>query len=133
MKVEPMITVRDVPASSRFYQQVLDAKSGHGGDEYEQIVRDGVLLLQLHHRDAHEHPHLIDEAMAVGNGVLLWFRTDQFDAAVARAREAGAEILEEPHVNPLAGHRECLFLDPDGYKVCFASPYGDLGDRGEAS
>ena len=45
MKVEPMITVRDVPASSRFYQQVLDAKSGHGGDEYEQIVRDGVLLL----------------------------------------------------------------------------------------
>ena len=127
MQVEPMITVRDVEASSRFYQRVLDATSGHGGDEYEQIVRDGTLLLQLHHRDAHEHPHLLDEKVAVGNGVLLWFRTDRFDAAVERAREAEAQILEEPHVNPKAGHRECLFLDPDGYKVVFASPFGDLG------
>ncbi len=125
-----MITVHDVEASSRFYQQVLGAESGHGGKEYEQIVRDGALLLQLHHRDAHEHPHLIDEKMGVGNGVVLWFRTDGFDAAVERVREAGAQILEEPHVNPLAGHRECLFLDPDGYKVAFASAYGDLGEAG---
>jgi catechol 2,3-dioxygenase-like lactoylglutathione lyase family enzyme len=128
MKVEPMITVRDDEASSRFYQQVLDAQSGHGGKEYEQIVRDGALLLQLHHRDAHEHPHLIDENVAVGNGVLLWFRTDTFDTAIERVRDAGAQILEEPHANRLAGHRECLFLDPDGYKVVFASRFGDLGE-----
>ena len=127
VKIQPMITVRDVAASSRFYQKVLGAKSGHGGDEYEQIVRDDVLLLQLHHRDAHEHPYLIDENVAVGNGVVLWFYTDRFDEDVARVRDAGAEILEEPHVNPLAGHRECLFVDPDGYKVAFASPYGDVG------
>ena len=130
MKVQPMITVRDVEASSRFYQRVLDAKSGHGGKEYEQIVRQGTLLLQLHHRDAHEHPNLVDEAQPVGNGVLLWFQTGRFDAAVARVREAGARILEEPHVNPRAGHRECLFLDPDGYKVVLSSPYGDLGESG---
>jgi catechol 2,3-dioxygenase-like lactoylglutathione lyase family enzyme len=127
MKSEPMIAVRDVEASSRFYQHVLDARSGHGGKEYEQIVRDGVLLLQLHHRDAHEHPHLADEGVPVGNGVLLWFRTDRFDDVVERARGAGVRILEEPHVNPLAGHHECLLLDPDGYKVAIASHYGDLG------
>jgi catechol 2,3-dioxygenase-like lactoylglutathione lyase family enzyme len=127
VKIRPMLAVRDVEASSRFYRQVLDARSGHGGREYEQIVRDGALLLQLHHRDAHEHPHLIEESSPVGNGVLLYFETDRFDAAVARAREAGAQILEEPHVNPLARHRECLFLDPDGYKVVLSSPYGDLG------
>ena len=127
MKAQPLITVRDVEASSRFYRLVLGAQSGHGGREYEQIVYDGALVLQLHHRDAHEHPHLFDDRVAVGNGVLLWFLTDQFDAAVERLRQAGAKILEEPHVNPLAGHRECLFLDPDGYKVVFASPYGDLG------
>jgi catechol 2,3-dioxygenase-like lactoylglutathione lyase family enzyme len=128
MKSEPMITVRDVEASSRFYCRVLDAKSGHGGKEYEQIVRDGMLLLQLHHRDAHEHPNLLDENVPVGNGVLLWFRTSGFDAAVERAREAGAEILEGPQVNRLAGHRECLFRDPDGYKVVLASPFGDIGE-----
>jgi hypothetical protein len=44
MKPETLITVRDVEASSRFYQQALDAKSGHGGKEYEQITRDGALL-----------------------------------------------------------------------------------------
>jgi catechol 2,3-dioxygenase-like lactoylglutathione lyase family enzyme len=127
MTTEPMITVRDVEESSRFYQQVLDAQSGHGGDEYEQIVRDGVQLLQLHHRDTHEHPFLIDEQVSVGNGVVLWFRTDSFDAAVERVRGAGIAFLEEPHVNEQAGHRECLFLDPDGYKVAIASPYGDTG------
>ena len=127
MKVEPMITVKDVAASSRFYQGVLGAKSGHGGDEYEQILRDDVLLLQLHHRDADEHPHLLDASTPVGNGVLLWFVTEEFDAAIGRVRESGATILEEPHVNPQAEHRECWFLDPDGYKVVLASPYGDVG------
>jgi len=129
MTHEPMITVHDVEASSRFYQQVLDAQSGHGGAEYEQIVRGGETLLQLHHRDAHEHPHLIDEKVDVGNGVVLCFRTEAFDAAVERVRASGARVLEEPHVNELAGHRECLFLDPDGYKVSFSSVYGDLGEN----
>lgn len=128
MKTQPMITVRDVEASSRFYQRVLDAKSGHGGNEYEMIVRDDTLLLQLHHRDAHEHPHLIDDDVPVGNGIWLYFLTDRFDDAIERLRASGAEIIEEPHVNSLAGHRECLFLDPDGYKIVFASPYGDLGE-----
>ena len=127
MKSQPMIAVRDVEASSRFYQQVLDAKSGHGGSEYEQIVREGVMLLQLHHQNADEHPHLIDTDTRVGNGVVLWFQTEHFDPAVERVRASGARILEEPHVNPLAHHRECWFRDPDGYTVGLASPYGDVG------
>ena len=126
-----MIAVRDVEASSRWYQELLGCQSGHGGKEYEQIVRDGSMLLQLHHRDAHEHPHLLDEAVPLGNGVLIWFQTDRFDDAIVRLRSSGATILEEPHVNPLAGHRECLFLDPDGYKVVFASPRGDTGETGD--
>jgi catechol 2,3-dioxygenase-like lactoylglutathione lyase family enzyme len=31
-----MIAVADVPAASRFYQAVLGATSGHGGDAYER-------------------------------------------------------------------------------------------------
>jgi hypothetical protein len=31
---------------------------------------------------------------------VLWFQVDDFDAAVARARGLGAEIVLEPHVNP---------------------------------
>jgi hypothetical protein len=42
--------------------------------------------------------------------------------AVARARELRADILEEPHVNPNANHRECWLRDPDGYVVVLAGP-----------
>jgi catechol 2,3-dioxygenase-like lactoylglutathione lyase family enzyme len=122
-----MIAVTDVEASSRFYCEVLGAQSGHGGKEYEQIARDGALLLQLHHRDAHEHPHLFDPSLATGNGVLLWFQTGEFDATLERVRASGATILEGPAVNENANHRECMFVDPDGYKVVIASPFGDLG------
>lgn len=62
-----------------------------------------------------------------GNGVLLWFEIDDFDAAIERARTLQAEILEEPHVNPNAQHRECWIRDPDGYVVVLASSHGDLG------
>ena len=44
----PLIAVADVPASSRFYEQILGASSGHGGDEYEQVIVEGELVLQLH-------------------------------------------------------------------------------------
>lgn len=120
MRVHPMIAVRDVEASSRWYQELLGAKSGHGGAEYEQLLVGDRLVLQLHHWDAHEHPHLGDPSAPRGNGALLWFQTDEFDAAVDRARRLGAEILEEPHRNPKAGHRECWLRDRDGYTVVLA-------------
>jgi predicted enzyme related to lactoylglutathione lyase len=56
--------------------------------------------------------------------VLLWFQIESFDAAVSRARELGAEILEEPHTNPNAGQREIWLRDPDGYVVVLASEPG---------
>lgn len=127
MRPQPLIAVRDVEASSRWYRQLLDCTSGHGGPEYERLMKDGELVLQLHHWDADEHPHLgRPDAGRNGNGVLLWFQIDDFDAAVARARALGAAILEEPHVNPNARHRECWLRDPDGYAVVFASPPGDV-------
>ena len=127
MKVQPMITVRDVEASSRWYQELLGCESGHGGPEYEMLLKDGELLLQLHHWHDHEHPNMGDpDAAPHGYGVLLWFETAAFGAAVARARALGANFLKEPHVNPLAQHLECWMRDPDGYTIVLASPYGDV-------
>jgi hypothetical protein len=31
-----------------------------------------------------------------------------------------AQVVEEPHVNPNAGHREIWLRDPDGYVVVIA-------------
>lgn len=127
MRSQPMIVVNDVPASSRWYQSLLNVKSGHGGDEYEQLVReDGTLILQLHHWDVHEHPFLGDPEALKGNGALLWFEIDDFTEAVARANSMSAEILDGPLVNPNAQHRELWVRDPDGYTVVLATKYGDL-------
>lgn len=129
MQAQPLIAVRDVKASSSWYQAVLGCESGHGGFEYEQILSDGKLILQLHHWDSHEHPHLGRQDKPNGNGVLLWFQTEEFDAALARTKTAHAEILEGPKVNPNANHRE--LRDPDGYVVVIAGAYGDL-DKGRS-
>ena len=128
MQPQPLITVRDVEASSRWYQELLDCQSGHGGPEYEMLLKDGQLVLQLHHWGDHEHPNMGDpDAAPHGYGVLLWFETATFDATVGRARTLGARIVEEPHVNPRARHRECWLMDPDGYIIVLASPFGDVG------
>jgi len=72
MQAQPLIAVRDVEASSRWYQAVLGAESSHGGQEYERIVADGKLIMQIHAWDAHEHPHMGNPASEpYGNGVLL--------------------------------------------------------------
>lgn len=124
MRPQPLIAVGDVEASSRWYQVLLGCESGHGGREYEQILFEGELVLQLHHWDTGEHPHMGNPTQTpYGNGVLLWFQVDDFDAAVERARGLEATVLEEPHVNPNAGHRECWIRDPDGYVVVLASTY----------
>lgn len=118
---QPMISVTDVPAASRWYQHVLAAVGGHGGDEYEQLIVDGVLVLQLHKlEEGHHHGTVGDPELPLGNGVALWFATAEFDAAVDRVRNAEATIVTDVHLNPNAGHREIWLRDPDGYLVVFA-------------
>jgi hypothetical protein len=59
--------------------------------------------------------------------VLLRFQTDAFDAAVARGRALGADIIQEPFVNPNAQHIECWMRDLDDYVVVLASREGEVG------
>lgn len=129
MRSQPLICVRDVAASSRWYCQLLGCTSGHGGDEYEQVMAGSEIALQLHAWEVHHHEHLGDPVALLGNGLALWFQVDDFDAAVERARALKASVLEEPYVNPNANHRECWLRDPDGYAVVLASPAGDLSAR----
>src|SRR5689334_2494444 len=128
MMPQPLIAVRDVEASSHWYQAVFGFQSGHGGPEYERLIYEGKLVMQLHHWDAHDHPYLGDaDEPSHGNGVVLWFQTDNIDEAYQRARKQGAEILEELKVNLSANHREFWLRDPDGYVLVIAGASGDLG------
>ena len=120
---QPLLVVRDVPASSRFYQHVLGAESGHGGDEYEQIVAGGEILLQLHALEVEDHHgRLADPDQPLGNGLLVWFEVADFEAATQRARASGAAVVREAHLNPNARQQEIWVRDPDGYLVVLAGP-----------
>ncbi len=134
MRPQPLIAVTDVEASSLWYQRLLGCRSNHGGREYEQLVFDNRLVLQLHSFEVtHDHVPIGDPgARPYGNGVLLWFEVDDFDAVMRRAAEMNVEIVMPRHRNPPDGeggpnHWECWMRDPDGYVVVVASPYGTAG------
>lgn len=123
VQAQPLIAVSDVPAASRWYCELLGCSSSHGGDEYERLVDGERLILQLHRWDAHGHPHLgSPDERPIGNGALIWFQHDDFDAVARRAVAMSATVLLAPHENPSAGHREIWLQDLDGYKVVIASP-----------
>jgi catechol 2,3-dioxygenase-like lactoylglutathione lyase family enzyme len=126
IRPQPLVAVRDVEASTRWYEKVLGVKRLGRSDHdhiYQRLVLGDQLVLQLHSWDDEEHPNLVNPDKAPpGHGVLLWFEVSDFDAAVKRVRSARARILEEPHENPNARHREIWIRDPDGYVVVLASP-----------
>jgi extradiol dioxygenase family protein len=129
VEAQPLIAVRDVRASSRWYAELLAADSlpDHSHrDVYDRIFCSGQMILQLHAWDEEAHPNLVNaDAAPPGHGVVLWFQVLDFDSAVERARGLRAEIIEEPHINPAPRHREMWLRDPDGYVVVIASPDGE--------
>jgi hypothetical protein len=105
MRPQPLISVTDVLQSGRWYQELLSCESGHGGEEYERLLRDGTLVLQLHRFDVgHHHGRIGDpSSRPYGNGVALWFEIDDFDDAVQRAEALHAKVVLPPHRNPPEG------------------------------
>jgi hypothetical protein len=56
-----------------------------------------------------------------GNGLLLFFRVDDFDMALKRARGLVTQFEEEPRVNPNTQTREFSLRDLDGYYVTISA------------
>jgi catechol 2,3-dioxygenase-like lactoylglutathione lyase family enzyme len=119
-----IIAVRDVAGSCRWYQSLLGLpETPPAHDYFGQIVdSDATVLLSLHAWGDHEHPSLTSpEHAQPGNGLLLFFRVDDFDTALASARTLVARFEEEPHVNPNTRTREFSVRDPDGYYVSISA------------
>lgn len=123
MQLHPLICVHNVEASSHWYQQLLGCESGHGGSEYERLNCHGKLVLQLHQWEVeHQHGPLGDpELRPYGNGVLLWFELQDFEAAVSRAEAMNVEVIKPSYLSE-NGNWEFWLRDPDGYTVVLTSP-----------
>ncbi len=119
-----IIGVADVPASFKWYQSLLGIPAtAPAHPHFGQILdSDGTVLLCLHEWGAHDHPSLTSaDAATPGNGLLLFFRVDDFDGALPRARALADRLQEEPHRNPSTGTMEFSLRDPDGYYVTISS------------
>ena len=119
-----IIGVRDVASSFRWYQSLFgQSETLPEHDYFGQILdTDGTVLLCLHQWGAHEHPSLMSpDAASPGNGLLLFFRVDDFDLALQRSRNLVTRLEEEPNVNPSTQTREFSLRDPDGYWVTISA------------
>jgi catechol 2,3-dioxygenase-like lactoylglutathione lyase family enzyme len=123
-RIWTIIGVADVSKSFEWYQSLLGlppAAPAH--DYFGQILdSDGTVLLCLHAWGPHGHPTLTSPHEATpGNGLLLFCRVDNFDAALAGARALASPLEEDPHVNPNTGAMEFSLRDPDGYYVSISA------------
>lgn len=115
-----IIGVADVARSFEWYQTLFGQPATAPAHDYfgQLLDSDGTVLLCLHQWGAHEHPSLANpERAEPGNGLLLFFRVDDFDQALQRARSLVARLDEEPQLNPATGTLEFALRDLDGYYV----------------
>src|SRR5215813_2561479 len=119
-----IIGVGDVAGSFKWYQSLFgQPETSPAHPDFGQILdSDGTVLLCLHEWGAHGHPSLMSPEQATpGNGLILFFRVDDFDAALQRARALVTRLEEEPHVSPNTGTNEFALRDPDGYYVMISA------------
>lgn len=115
-----ILGVRDVLGSVKWYQALFGQPAMPPGHDYfgQILDADGTVLLCLHAWGAHEHPSLMAPEQGMpGNGLLLFFRVDDFELALQRARTLVRGFEEEPHVNPNTQTMEFSLRDLDGYYV----------------
>jgi predicted enzyme related to lactoylglutathione lyase len=119
---EPLITVSNVYASSKWYQAVLGCTSRWGGLEddpdhgYDCIVSGETVILHLHAREVDDHAFLKEAGRdAHGQGMCLYLRVDDVEDVFNRARKANAQIIAPPKLNETPGWLELELVDPDGY------------------
>src|SRR5437762_11586086 len=68
-------------------------------------------------------PSVVDASRRrhTGQRLLLFFRVDDYSAALRRARALVPQLAEEPHVNPNTRTKEFSLRDPDGYYLTISA------------
>ena len=119
------LAVENVPASSAWYQSLLNCKSAMEDPTHEHrrlfdllIDEDGNTLLVLSKWDHNPLEALQRKKdTAPGHGVQLFFSVDDHVVSWEQAIELGATIIEEPHPSRGFETPEFTVRDPDGYTV----------------
>jgi catechol 2,3-dioxygenase-like lactoylglutathione lyase family enzyme len=115
-KIDPIIAVKDVAASSKWYEAIFGCSPKHGGNEFAVLVYEkNEVLICLHQWHAHEHPTMNNPDITPGNGLILYFKTDNMNNIRQNVARAGWPVEEDVHLNTNSNKMEFSFRDPDGY------------------
>ena len=115
-KLDPIIAVKDVESSSKWYQSVFGCRKNHGGYDFVTLVSENdEILICLHQWGEHKHPTMLDPTLSPGNGLIFYLRTENMNAIMQNFEKIGGSIEEDIHLNPNSLKKEFSFKDPDGY------------------
>lgn len=121
VKLETIIAVKNISKSSRFYQQLLGCKSGHGGETFEILTSENEVVLCLHKWGDHQHPTMLHPEKEPGNGVILFFRVADLDKVWENAKKLKANIEQEIHYNENSLKNQFILRDWDGYYIIISA------------
>ncbi|MCU0416570.1 MAG: VOC family protein [Cytophagaceae bacterium] len=115
-RLETIIAVKDVAKTSKWYRDLLNLKSNHGGDNFEMLANQkGEVILCLHRWDEHDHPTMKDPSIGVGNGLILYFRVSDLKKVWDKATKLNLNFEQEPHLNENSGQQQFTLRDLDNY------------------
>jgi len=115
-RLDPIIAVKDIEVSSKWYQQIFGLKTNHDSGHFAVLISDdNEVMICLHNWNQDDHPTMMNPGIVAGNGLILYFRTDNMNRIYENAIKAGCVIEEEIHLNENSGKKEFSFRDPDGY------------------
>lgn len=122
-RMSTIIGVGDVACSFRWYLRLLCREGAAAPEHFGQILDyAGTVLLYLHLWGSHDHPTLmVRSACDIGNGLILFLRTDRFELSLTTAHTLVEHWEQEPRRNPNTGTMEFAVRDPDGYHVMVSS------------
>lgn len=122
----PLLQVFDMPASIRFYRDVLGfdlVSTSAPADRFDWALlrRGGAELMLNTAYEADSRPPAPDPARAAAHAdTSLYFGCPDLDAAHAHLAAHG--IHAEPPRTASYGMRQLYVTDPDGYILCFQWP-----------
>jgi glyoxylase I family protein len=125
----PLLQVYDMPASIRFYHDLLGFELANhspilatGSFHWALLRRNGTeLMLNTAYESNDERPPAPEAArFAAHSDTVLYLGCPDVEEACRQLRALGLEV-KEPHVAPY-GMKQLDLIDPDGYHLCFQWP-----------
>lgn len=117
-RLDPIIAVKSVEASAKWYRDIFGLNIVHGGDHFSVMTaKDNEIILCLHAWEMHNHPTMTNSKITAGNGLLLYFRTADWKEIKKNLDKIGWTLEEEIHQNSNSLKQEFSFRDPDGYFI----------------